>query len=114
MQVHRHHRRFGSSAGFPYAPAAQATKQVSVEGEDLEAFEILLYLEVIALKGSVPTAWEEDFKQVLKRSPLCPACSSDQHIGSKQLDPLLAGARSVWGAQAIPERTAERDLSRAW
>lgn len=57
-------QRRGNAVGIPVSPEAQATKQVSVEGEDLEAFEILLYLDVVALKGSVPPQWVEDFQQV--------------------------------------------------
>lgn len=38
---------------------------VNVEGEgDLEVFEFKVYLSVVALRGSVPNQWVEDFKQV--------------------------------------------------
>ena len=50
---------------------------VNVEGEgDLEVFEFKVYLSVVALRGSVPNQWVEDFKQVplrLNDSNLWPA-----------------------------------------
>ena len=51
--------------GLPPAPQAGATRVVSVEGEgELEVFEFKVYLSVVALRGSVPNQWVEDFKQV--------------------------------------------------
>lgn len=47
------------------APQANATKTVNLEGvEDLEVWEFKIDLRVVALKGSVPNQWVEDFKQV--------------------------------------------------
>lgn len=54
------------STGLSDAPEAEATKTLSVEGEaELEAWEFKIYLDVVALTGSVPDQWVEDFKQAL-------------------------------------------------
>lgn len=46
-------------------PQAKATKTVNLEGEeDLQVWEFKIDLRVVALKGSVPNQWVEDFKQV--------------------------------------------------
>ena len=46
-------------------PQANATKTVNLEGEeDLQVWEFKIDLRVVALKGSVPNQWVEDFKQV--------------------------------------------------
>lgn len=51
--------------GLPVPPQAKATKTVNLEGEeDLEVWEFKIDLRVVALKGSVPNQWVEDFKQV--------------------------------------------------
>lgn len=51
--------------GMPVPPQADATKTVNIEGEeDLEVWEFKIDLRVVALKGSVPNQWVEDFKQV--------------------------------------------------
>lgn len=53
------------ASGLLDAPEAEATKTLSVEGEaELEAWEFKIYLDVVALRGSVPDQWVEDFKQV--------------------------------------------------
>ncbi len=54
-----------SPPGLLTAPQAEATRVLNVEGEgDLEVFELNVYLDVVALRGSVPEQWVEDFKQV--------------------------------------------------
>ncbi|KAL3137083.1 hypothetical protein ABBQ32_006668 [Trebouxia sp. C0010 RCD-2024] len=54
------------SLGMPSPPQAKATRTVSSEGEeDLEVWEFKIDLRVVALKGSVPNQWVQDFKQAL-------------------------------------------------
>lgn len=49
----------------PVPPHAEATKTVNLEGEEeSEVWEFKIDLRVVALKGSVPNQWVEDFKQV--------------------------------------------------
>jgi len=49
----------------PAPPEAEATQVLNVDGQaDLEVFQFCVYLSVVALRGSVPNQWVEDFKQV--------------------------------------------------
>lgn len=51
--------------GLPAPPEAEATQVLNVNGQaDLEVFQFCVYLSVVALRGSVPNQWVEDFKQV--------------------------------------------------
>ncbi len=51
--------------GLPAPPEAVATQVLNVDGQpDLEVFQFCVYLSVVALRGSVPNQWVEDFKQV--------------------------------------------------
>ncbi|DBA92864.1 TPA: hypothetical protein ACH3X1_003037 [Trebouxia sp. C0004] len=53
------------STGLPAPPEAEATQVLNVDGQaDLEVFQFCVYLSVVALRGSVPNQWVEDFKQV--------------------------------------------------
>ena len=50
---------------------AEATKTLTPAGEeDLKVWEFTIDLRVVALKGSVPNQWVEDFKEVKHRSSL--------------------------------------------
>jgi len=49
----------------PALPEAEATQVLNVDGQaDLEVFQFCVYLSVVALRGSVPNQWVEDFNQV--------------------------------------------------
>ncbi len=51
--------------GLPAPPEAEATQVLNVDGQpDLEVFQFCVFLSVVALRGSVPNQWVEDFKQV--------------------------------------------------
>jgi len=51
--------------GLPAPPEAEATQVLNVDGQaDLEVFQFCVYLSVVALRGSVPNQWVEDFNQV--------------------------------------------------
>lgn len=51
--------------GLPAPPAVEATQVLNVDGQaDLEVFQFCVHLSVVALRGSVPKQWVEDFKQV--------------------------------------------------
>lgn len=52
--------------GLPATPEAEATQVLNVDGQaDLEVFQFCVFLSVVALRGSVPNQWVEDFKQVM-------------------------------------------------
>ncbi|DBA66493.1 TPA: hypothetical protein ACH3X2_002464 [Trebouxia sp. C0005] len=67
----RRHLLFGAasvlgSTGLPAPPAVEATQVLNVDGQaDLEVFQFCVHLSVVALRGSVPKQWVEDFKQAL-------------------------------------------------
>lgn len=67
----RRHLLFGAasvfgSIGLQAPPEAEATQVLNVNGQaDLEVFQFCVYLSVVALRGSVPNQWVEDFKQAL-------------------------------------------------
>lgn len=57
-----------------------------VDGVDVEAYEVVLSLDVTALKGSVPNEWVRDFKQVRNSVYICfAAAQSFQNLQSLQL-----------------------------
>ena len=111
-------------------PKAEATKTVETAGEEeLKVWEFTIDLRVVALRGSVPNQWVEDFKQVgLKSSQQntysCSQVSSlvADHLCSLYglLQPchtaahaVCTGLGEIWHTATVTERPAAGHLHRA-